>query len=365
MRVWRFLKLASIVMFQAVALSIMSCARTGASQSANVGEAMFITNMGGNYLTIYDANSTGDAAPLANIDGTFADSVFGSMVRGSSGFDDPSGVAVDPAGNIYVANMSGGKRSTGTILVFRAGAHGKATPVARINGPDTRLYTVKAIAVDSMGNIYATRQEYPYDGSPPGINIYAAGSTGNVKPTSIISGPNTGIENLEGIAVDSKGSIYVTNNAGYGSVLVFPPGSNGDVKPSCVIGRSKTEGFEALTLDSKGNIYVVKLSASDRSRRQSVAIYQVASSGNVAPIATISGPKTGLADPDYTIRGIAVDSTGNVYVAGESGDRGKGNRVIVYASGSDGNVAPRTTIEGPHTRFYGVYGVAIGHFTDP
>jgi hypothetical protein len=369
MRVPRFLKLAGTAAAMVLLMGLVGPLMAEDSTSSAAEEAVFVTNMGGNYVTIYDLNSSGDAAPRANIGGTFVDRVFGSLTERASGLDDPSGVVLDPVGNIYVANMSGGGNYTGTILVFRAGAHGSATPIAKIDGPDTGLRTLKAIAVDSTGKIYATRQEYLYDGSPPGINVYAAGSTGNVKPIAVIRGPNTCIENLEGIAVDSKGSIYVTsnyvmNNAEFSSVLVFPLGSNGDVRPSGFIGRSKTGAVGALTLDSKGNIYVVKLSGSDLARRQSIAIYRAESNGDVPPVATISGPKTGLADPNYTISGIAVDSTGNIYAAGE-GSRGKGNRVIVYASGSDGDVQPQAIIEGPHTRLDGAHGVAIGHFAAP
>jgi len=348
----------------ALLLRLIGCALAGDPTSGTLREAIFVTNMGGNYVTIYDLKSTRDVPPLGNVDGTFVDRVFSSVVQGASGLDDPSGVALDPAGNIYVANMSGGGSYTGTIVVFRAGAHGSAKPIAKIDGPDTGLYTLKAIAVDSTGNIYATRQGYDYGGSPPGINMYSAGSTGNIKPTAVISGPNTGIENLEGIAVDSKGSIYVTNNGDPGSVLVFPPGSNGDVKPSDVIvGRSNT-ALAALTLDSSGNIYAVRLNGTGRSRSQSVVIYRAGSNGDVPPVATISGPKTGLAEPNYTIRGMAVDSSGNIYVAGEIASWKKEiSRIIVYGAGSDGDVPPRAIIEGPHTKLYGAFGIAVGPYS--
>ena len=192
----------------------------------------------------------------------------------------------------------------------------------------------------------------------------AAGSTGNVKPTAVISGPNTGIENLEGIAVDSKGSIYVTNNAGSASILVFPAGSSGDVRPTAVIGSSKTNSVGALTLDSRANVYVVRLSGSERSRRETIEIYRAGSSGANPPIATISGPKTGIADPNFTIRGIAVDSNGNIYAAGEVANWKKEiSRVIVYAAGSDGDVPPRAIIEGPHTKLSGPSGIAVGPYS--
>jgi sugar lactone lactonase YvrE len=365
MNVQRFLTLAGSVTVTVFLLNVSRCALAAELASPPLDQAVFVTNLGGNYVTIYDLKSNGDTAPLANIDGTTVSRAFDSVIRGGSGLDDPLGVALDLAGNIYVGNMSGGANYTGAIDVFQAGAHGRATPIAKIDGPDTGLYTVKSIAVDSKGNIYATRQAYLYDRSAPGINVYPAGSTGNVKPIAIISGPSTGIDNLEGIAVDTKGSIYVTNNAGSGSILVFPAGSSGDVRPTAVIGPSKTNAVGALALDSRANVYVARLSGSERSRRQTIEIYRAGSSSADPPIATISGPKTGLADPNYTIRGIAVDSNGNIYAVSGGGGRGQPDKVIVYTSGRDGDVGPRATIEGPHTRLSGAQGIAIGRFAYP
>jgi|ERR1700683_1137787 hypothetical protein len=365
MNVQGFLRLAGSLMVAVFLLNLSRCALAAEVAPPPLDQAFFVTNLGANYVTIYDLKSNGDTAPLANIDGTTVNRVFDSVIRGGSGLDDPLGVALDLAGNIYVGNMSGGANYTGAIDVFQAGAHGTATPIAKINGPDTGLYTVKSIAVDSKGNIYATRQAYLYDRSAPGVNVYPAGSTGDVKPTAVISGPNTGIDNLEGIAVDSKGSIYVTNNAGSGSILVFPAGSSGNVRPTAVIGASKINAVGALALDSRANVYVVRLGGSERFRRQTIEIYRAGSSSTDPPIATISGPKTGLADPNYTIRGIAVDSNGNIYAVSEGGGRGQPDKVIVYTSGSDGDVGPRATIEGPQTRLSGAQGIAIGRFAYP
>jgi len=44
----------------------------------------------------------------------------------------PTGIALDGAGNIYVANQ-------GSITVYAAGASGNATPIATIAGVNTGL----------------------------------------------------------------------------------------------------------------------------------------------------------------------------------------------------------------------------------
>jgi hypothetical protein len=72
----------------------------------------------------------------------------------------------------------------------------------------------------------------------------------------------------------------------------------------------------------------------------------------VEPIREISGSKTTLHNPS----GIAVDASGKIYVS--DADRSRG-RVLVYAAGANGNVAPSQVIEGKKSRLSGPRGIAV------
>ncbi len=79
---------------------------------------------------------------------------------------------------------------------------------------------------------------------------------------------------------------------------------------------------------------------------------------NKAPIATISGSKTGLDIP----AGIAVDSSGNIYVADRATPRRfprSPRHVFVYPPGSNGNETPTATISGPQTELGNPQFIAI------
>src|SRR5207244_1560613 len=111
--------------------------------------------------------------------------------------------------------------------VYPAGSKGNSKPSATIAGPETGLRDPYAIAVDARGSIYVAN----YQGGPSGsgsITVYRPGSNGNVKTIGTIAGPSTGLHDPVGVAVDCSGSIYVANYEGgpseFGSVTVYQPG---------------------------------------------------------------------------------------------------------------------------------------------
>ena len=160
------------------------------------------------------------------------------------------------------------------------------------------------------------------------VFVYPAlgSSTGllNEAPTATISGSNTGLVSPEGIALDSSRNIYVADDSA-ASVFVYPAlGSSTGLlneAPTATISGSNT-GLNTpygIALDSSGNIYVADTLAA------SVFVYPPLGSStgllNEAPTATISGSNTGLSYPE----GIALDSSSNIYVADNSA-----NSVLVY-----------------------------------
>jgi hypothetical protein len=126
-------------------------------------------------------------APVATISGN------------ASGVGQPTGIALDVSGKIFVSDQASkicsfttgicpaGALTTPAILIFPANANGPVTPTY-IAGSATKLYAPTDVKVDSAGKIYVA------DSTPSGagvIYVFAAGATGNTAPAATLSSPGS------------------------------------------------------------------------------------------------------------------------------------------------------------------------------
>jgi sugar lactone lactonase YvrE len=306
---------------------------------------IYVTNYWLDSISVFAPNAAGAASPVATIRGS------------KTGLEFPTGIAVDSKGKIYVVNASGDITNYPTadakvrVDVYEAGSDGNVAPIAVIQGPRTRLQDPMAVAVDSSGKIYVADSGGADDpDSPARVMVYAAGSNGNIQPIAVISGEKTGLDMSNGIAVDSGGKIYVTNNGSQirhsDSVTVYPPGAHGNVAPVATIGS--VSGPQGIAVDSGGRIFVTNsedwneanLGPNNNLRlAQSVRVYPANANGrDVEPVATIQGSLTEMDE----VQGIVVSPKGDIYVA--SSPLSKPGAITIYPANSKGNVKPSASI---------------------
>jgi len=233
-----------------------------------------------------------------------------STYLGGSGNDGGGAIAVDSAGNAYVTGATSSANFPGasSSAIQSTLAGGQNAFVAKINAAGSALvYSTylgggndggNAIAVDSASNAYVTGQtesaNFPVVNAIQSTNggysasfvakVNAAGSA--LVYSTYLGGSNTEDEG-EGIALDSSGNAYVT---GITSSTSFPGASSSTIQPT----------FSG----SIQNAYVIKINAAG-----SALVYSTYLGGNGASGAP-GGGDNGSA--------IAVDSSGNAYVTGET-----------------------------------------------
>ena len=257
-----------------------------------------------------------------------------------------SGLAVDGTGNAYVGGEifgtgggSGGPPLISIeILIYAPGASG-SDPTRTITSSSLQINQggINALTVDSSGNLYVSGVlAAPNLGS--GVAVFSPAASGDVVPIRTIGGSATTIIGLGAvpIAVDSADNIYISNAdlLGPESILIFNSSANGNVPPTSTIGGPATtiNSIAGLALDSAGNIYVSNV-PSDQNALPEILEFSAGSTGNVAPIRTISGSATTIT----SIGGLALDSAGNIYVLNDL-------NLLKFAPNATGNVAPIATI---------------------
>jgi sugar lactone lactonase YvrE len=291
---------------------------------------------GGNLYVVDSANSTirkiTPAGAVTTIAGTSGSSGSTDGIGGTARFNNPSNIAVDAAGNVYVVdsgNQTVRKITPAGVVTTLAGTAGQKGDVDGV-GAAARFNQPWGIAVDAAGNVYvADTQNYLIRKiTPTGTVTTLAGTRGmrgrvdGDRTTASLLGPR-------GLTIDSAGDLYITD--WYGppapklaetSTLVRKVTQHGAV--STVAGNISNGPDAAaftdthtITVDGAGNAYV----AAHRNIRK------ISRQGAVSTVAD-SAQFTSL-------QGVAVDGEGNLLVADESrnfiGRVTQGGDISVYA----------------------------------
>jgi sugar lactone lactonase YvrE len=280
-------------------------------------------------------------------------------------------MAVGRNGALYVlcSSQKGGRR----IAVFDPDADGDVAPARIIEGPATGLAYATGLALDRAGRIYVANDRHAEDpvfGSAA-ITVFAPDAQGDAAPSRTIAGWSTRLSRPSAITVAEDGTIYVANLGVYtddhGSVRTFAArASEEEPGVRTLMGRAtRFAGPQGIAIGLDDTLYVIS------SRLPRVTVYPPEAGGGAPPVRTLEGPATGLRAAGWSFgdRGlpsqIAVDAAGRLYVADPmqaSGLDAYGpdlGSVRVYRRGAEGNDAPLRRINGGYTKLNGPGGLAV------
>ncbi len=223
---------------------------------------------------------------------------WGSSGSGDGQFNSPRGIAVDSLGNVYIADGNNNRiqkfNSSGTFLA-KWGSSGTA---------DGQFKTPRDVAVDSLGNVYVVNsvdgRVQKFDSSGAFLGKWGSYGTGDGQFASAAS-----------IVVDNWDNVYVVDSPTH-RIQRFDASGNLLVKweSSGTIDGLFNKPID-VDVDSQGNVYVADANNS--------RIQKFDSSGTFLTKWGSIGSGDGQFGTD--MQGVAVDSQGNVYVADNSNHR--------------------------------------------
>jgi hypothetical protein len=256
----------------------------------------------------------------------------------------PSDLAVDASGNVFVTG-----EAEGDFATVKYSAAGVPLWTNRFNGPADDYDAAGGIAVDSSGNAFVTGYsrgsgsatlKYSAAGVPLWTNylaggtgsiavdkngkVFVAGSTGDILSTTgdfltvaysntgvplwtnYYNGPENGNDYIRDVAVDGSGNVVVTGDSAGGAATIKYSGTG------VPLWTNRNEGYAAdVAVDGSGNAFVTG----------GLGYWGLTikySSAGVPLWTNIYKDSTGGVQAPAGGHALALDSSGNIYVAGSS-----------------------------------------------
>jgi len=258
--------------------------------------------------------------------------------------DKTPSIATDPSGNVYVSYETPGTVSDGTnnnstvdIVVFKLDTSGNILWTRQLPAFNTSVNdNTPSIAVDVSGNVYVSY--YTSDTVSGGTNnnsttdivVFKLDTSGTLLWTRELPIFNTSNNDSEtSIAVDGSGNVYVayqtlgtvsggTNNNN-SDIVVFKLDTNGNIewtRQLPIFNTSNYDEYPSIAVDSSGNVYVAYQTngtvSGGTNNNYDIVVFKLDTNGTI--LWTRQLPIFNTYDHDLA-PSIAVDGSGSVYVS--------------------------------------------------
>lgn len=284
-------------------------------------------------------------------------------------FNGPSGIAIDASGTIYVCDTANStlRRITASASVSTLAGSAPVVGAADGSAALSTFNNPTGIAADALGNLYLvdTSNSVVREITPSASVSTLAGTPG-VLGSANGSGAAASFYYPQGVATDGAGNIYVADTSsdtirritasGQVTTLAGTAGVAGGVDATGAAASFNSP--VALATDSAGNVYVADSFNS--------TIRKITPGGVVSTFAGTSGATgstdaTGAAARFLFPAGIAIDAAGNLYVADSFNNTIRKitpGAVVSTVAGTAG-IAGSSDGAGSAARFYHPTGITI------
>jgi len=207
----------------------------------------------------------------------------------AGGLNTPSAVAVDAAGNVFIADTF---HNRVVEVPWNGTSYG-----AQLTVPASGLYYPSGVAVDGAGNVFIADHghhrvvEVPWNGTSYGAQ------------TTL---PVSGLGGAIGVAVDKAGDVFIADD-NYAQVVKVPWNGTkfGDpiTVPTPGFNQNDTYLTQGLAVDGAGNVFIADQGPN--------VVWEVPWNSTTSSYGAMVKVPTGFVQPD----GVAVDGAGNVFIS--------------------------------------------------
>ena len=265
--------------------------------------------------------------------------------------NEPYALALDSAGDLWVANYDDGNLAMYTPSQLAAG--GTPSPTLAIGG----FFGPTGLAFDKAGDLWVADDDL---GTLSELTPAQLATSGSPTPAVVLNTSST-VSGPEELAFDRAGDLWVTNsNNPHSSVAEFTPAqlaANGSPAPAVTIrddGAGSVNSPSGLGFDSAGNLWVANC---ENSNLVQFTPAQQAAGGTPTPAVTVASDGSSAAELDCPWQ-LDFDAQGDLWVAQDDGQSVAGFTPAQLAA--SGSPAPTFGLAGASTGFSSPAGLAVG-----
>ena len=338
----------------------------GSENQMDEATALTVDGSGNAYVTGTHNHSLGFTIKY-NANGS---TVWGHGISGLEYASYPKDIAVDNFGNVYITGYTyiRVEDCQWDCFVVKYTSSGVEQWVRRYSGGSKFFTTGKKIRVDLTGNVYLTGVTGPE--SPCAEDVGAVSeyftlkynTSGDLQWVRQYNGtsPGSGVNNPYDMAVDLDGNVYVTGESqlnGYIDFATLKYNTNGDIQWTQRYTGDPTgdDSPRGIAIDGSGNVYVAGTRSSSAPGGDYATI-KYNSAGVEQWVAIYNGTNYDFATD------ISLDVSGNAYVTGRTGNTSQDENYLTLKYSTAGTLQWAQTYNGTGSSEDVAHAIAVDIF---